>query len=139
MEEVDPQKIIRKNLTYFHLEQMSDSYWWMVFEDLSQSTTINVGAEKALCPGIAKTNQDKSTNPSYEIRLNDDGSLDEVVACHPQSLEFRPLNKHSWQITLISKENHVVTINFGTQRIVKTFTNIENEPASKQGHRCILC
>jgi len=51
---------------------------------------------------------------TFEIRRNDDGSLDEVVACRPRFVHLEQMDTDSWWLRIDIDGKRAVVVNFWT-------------------------
>ena len=51
---------------------------------------------------------------TFEIRRNDDGSLDEVVACKPRFVHLEQMDTDEWWLRIDVDGKHAVVVNFWT-------------------------
>lgn len=54
--------------------------------------------------------------PRYEIRLNDDGSLDEVVATAPTHVHLEQMADDAWWLRIDMPDGRAVVVNLWTQK-----------------------
>ena len=64
---------------------------------------------------------------SYEIRLNEDGSLDEVVASKPKAFHLEQMDTGAWWIGVDMEDGTLIHINLWTQRNARIKARAEVE------------
>lgn len=131
------REVTASRLKYYHLEQMSDTHWWMALDTTDVNMHINVGSMKANCEAILHNENSAPEKPFYEIRHNDDESLDEIVACHPRSFKIEREEK-GWRITLITKEKHELVVTLSVKKGSLSPGRVDIENVSPE-HRCVMC
>jgi hypothetical protein len=71
------------------------------------------------------------TGPRYEIRLDDDGSLDEVVAFAPELVHLERMTETGWWLGIDMPDGTHIAVNFGAvNRRARTYAFAEVENAS---------
>ena len=72
---------------------------------------------------------------SYEIRLNEDGSLDEAVASKPTYFHLEQMDTGAWWIGVEMEDGTLIHINLWTQhgRRIKALAEVEGAPVGEMG------
>jgi hypothetical protein len=72
---------------------------------------------------------------SYEIRLNEDGSLDEVVASKPKHFHLEQMDTGAWWIGVDMEDGTYIRIDLWTQRNARIKALAEVEGALSERGR----
>ena len=62
---------------------------------------------------------------NYEIRLNDDESLDEVVVHEPLFVHLEQMSDDSWWLGIDLKNGKVININLWSKRKIRARAEVE--------------
>lgn len=78
--------------------------------------------------------------PDFEIRLDDQQSLDEVVACHPKFFHLERMDNGAWWMAIETASGELFHINLSAKNSQKTLVEGFAESQGDAGtHRCTLC
>lgn len=62
---------------------------------------------------------------AYEIRVNDDMTLDEVVADKPLHLHLEQMSERSWWMGIQTKDGRHITVNFESNGNIRTHAEVD--------------
>jgi len=65
---------------------------------------------------------------SYEIRLNEDGSLDEVVASNPKSYHLEQMDTGAWWMCIDMADGTAIHVNLWTRENRRILARAEVNP-----------
>jgi len=77
--------------------------------------------------------------PSFEIRNNEDESLDEIVACHPTFIHIEQMADNHWWMAIETAEGHRLHINFSSKADVKALVEVDEPTKEAPPHHCNMC